>query len=391
MYNILAVDDDRTCLLILKEWLEKWGYQVTTVENAHEALSMLENKSFDLVITDIHMPEMNGFELQERINQNFNLPIILISADTRAEVMCIGIKNGAERFFVKPLVANNFKDIWQFVEWWKRTRSNNTTPLTQINGSSEESRTAVIDSHRDNDNNTLSGNTTGRGRKRLVWTSDLHTRFVEAILVIGYHKGSSRRAIYATLMQELDSSTNVASTGLGSVNSHKAHTQNMGSIIGSSTSNFIHNLSYSTNHMDYYHQNPLAQEHENYSNSANTNMPLGGNHFTPPSKVHLENNFQSYQLVDVGEEDNNNFSHENNFHHDQLSQLENKHGDPSMGISSGGNHFENTSAMDALELDGKIMTDESWFNNIGGEGDNDYWLNIEFDEDVDKDQNRGDI
>ncbi|WOG95596.1 hypothetical protein DCAR_0414921 [Daucus carota subsp. sativus] len=76
MYNILAVDDDRTCLLILKEWLEKWGYQVTTVENAHEALSMLENKSFDLVITDIHMPEMNGFELQERINQNFNLPII---------------------------------------------------------------------------------------------------------------------------------------------------------------------------------------------------------------------------------------------------------------------------------------------------------------------------
>lgn len=134
-------------------------------------------------------------------------------------------------------------------------------------------------------------------------------------------EGSSRRAIYATLMQELDSSTNVASTGLGSVNSHKAHTQNMGSIIGSSTSNFIHNLSYSTNHMDYYHQNPLAQEHENYSNSANTNMPLGGNHFTPPSKVHLENNFQSYQLVDVGEEDNNNFSHENNFHHDQLSQV----------------------------------------------------------------------
>ena len=86
----------------------------------------------------------------------------MISADTRAEVMCIGIKNGAERFFVKPLVANDFKDIWQFVEWWKRTRSNNTTPLTQINGSSEESRTTVIDSHRDNDNNTLSGNTTGK-------------------------------------------------------------------------------------------------------------------------------------------------------------------------------------------------------------------------------------
>ncbi|WOG95607.1 hypothetical protein DCAR_0414932 [Daucus carota subsp. sativus] len=151
MYNVLAIDDDRTCLYILKACLEKWKYQVTLVKDAHEALSMLRNKSFDLVITDVHMPDMNGLELQDRINQDFSLPVILISADSRAEVMCMGINNGAQRFFVKPIVADNLKDIWQFVEWWKRNRNHNTAPGTQINGSSEESLT-LIGSHKDKDN-----------------------------------------------------------------------------------------------------------------------------------------------------------------------------------------------------------------------------------------------
>ena len=49
---------------------------MTLVKDAHEALSMLRNKSFDLVITDVHMPDMNGLELQDRINQDFSLPVI---------------------------------------------------------------------------------------------------------------------------------------------------------------------------------------------------------------------------------------------------------------------------------------------------------------------------
>ena len=49
---------------------------MTIVKDAHEALSMLQNKSFDLVITDVHMPKMDGLKLQERINQDFGLPVI---------------------------------------------------------------------------------------------------------------------------------------------------------------------------------------------------------------------------------------------------------------------------------------------------------------------------
>lgn len=65
--------------------------------------------------------------------------------------MCMGIKNGAQRFFVKPIVAEDLKDIWQFAEWWKRNRNNNTAPCTQINESSQES---LVGSHKDNDNTT---------------------------------------------------------------------------------------------------------------------------------------------------------------------------------------------------------------------------------------------
>nr|XP_017246395.1 PREDICTED: two-component response regulator ORR25-like isoform X2 [Daucus carota subsp. sativus] len=171
---VLAVDDDRTCLFIMKACLKKWNYQVTIVKNANEALSMLGNKSFDLVLTDVHMPDMNGFELQRCIIQEFSLPVILISADTRAEVMCNGLKNGAQRFLVKPVMADDLKDIWQFAKWWKRTKNIISAPPSQISGSSQESVT-MVDSH--NGKNT-----------RLVWTWDLHSRFVEAILLIGYHR-----------------------------------------------------------------------------------------------------------------------------------------------------------------------------------------------------------
>ncbi|WOG95606.1 hypothetical protein DCAR_0414931 [Daucus carota subsp. sativus] len=46
------------------------------VKHANEALNMPGNKSFDLVLTDVHMPDMNGLELQQRINQEFSIPVI---------------------------------------------------------------------------------------------------------------------------------------------------------------------------------------------------------------------------------------------------------------------------------------------------------------------------
>ncbi|KAL1809250.1 hypothetical protein ACET3Z_026240 [Daucus carota] len=385
MYNVLAVDDDTTCLLILKACLEKWNYQVTVVKHAHEALSMLGNKPFDMVISDVHMPDMNGLKLQERINQDFGLPVILISADTRAEVMCMGIKNGAQRFFVKPIVAEDLKDIWQFAEWWKRNRNNNIAPCTQINESSEES---------------LVGR---RWRNRLVWTCELHSRFVEAILVIGYD-----RAVPANILGVM----NVVGLTRRQVASHLQKYQQFleGVLAGEK------NIEFSNwTDLNYYSRfvsgnpniillNQLKAEQRKGNSSASQN-PLrphkeGNLNTTARARNGSLSSFPRLPQLTIEEltrstiyatlpqkTDSSKNVASSGLGNSTLPKLGNKHGEPSMDISSCANQFGNTSAMNAPELGGEKMTDGSWFNNTGREDGNDYLLNVEDEDDEDEDLN----
>ena len=70
-----------------------------------------------------------------------------MSADPTAEVMCMGVNKGAQRFFVKPVVDDDLKDIYEFCEWWKRNKDNNTAP--QINRSCQENQ-RIVDNHNGN-------------------------------------------------------------------------------------------------------------------------------------------------------------------------------------------------------------------------------------------------
>uniref|UniRef100_A0A162AAK9 Response regulatory domain-containing protein n=1 Tax=Daucus carota subsp. sativus TaxID=79200 RepID=A0A162AAK9_DAUCS len=81
MYRILVVDDDRTSLIVAAACLKRWNYQVTAVSHPLEALSILEQrdeneKSYDVVLSDVHMPDMDGFKLMRRVNKEFNLPVV---------------------------------------------------------------------------------------------------------------------------------------------------------------------------------------------------------------------------------------------------------------------------------------------------------------------------
>ncbi|XP_074335136.1 two-component response regulator ORR25-like isoform X2 [Apium graveolens] len=126
------------------------------------------------------MPHMNGIELQRQINREFCLPVILISSDSTPELMYNGIQSGAQYFLLKPIVAEDLKNIWMFSVWWKRN---------SINRTSQEN----ADGH-----NAFSSNNIliARGAKRFVWTHRLHTQFVEALLVLGYHE-----AVPKTIME----------------------------------------------------------------------------------------------------------------------------------------------------------------------------------------------
>ena len=61
--KVLVVDDERSILLLLKEALTQWGYQVTVASSAADALNLLKSELFDALITDIRMPDMSGLEL----------------------------------------------------------------------------------------------------------------------------------------------------------------------------------------------------------------------------------------------------------------------------------------------------------------------------------------
>ncbi|KAL0400799.1 UNVERIFIED_CONTAM: Two-component response regulator ARR1 [Sesamum latifolium] len=122
--SILVVDDDTTCLSIVAAILKKFKYQVVTVKHPNDALCTLRIKggAFDLVVSDVHMPDMNGFELQRAIAQEFNLPVVLMSADDKESVALQGLESGAAFFIYKPVCPDDLRDLWQFAAMKKKSQ-----------------------------------------------------------------------------------------------------------------------------------------------------------------------------------------------------------------------------------------------------------------------------
>lgn len=102
--RILVVDDSITTRSLEKSILEHAGYKTSVAVNGKQAWSMLQEQTFDLVLTDIEMPEMNGFELTALIKQSerlHHLPVIIVTSLAREEDRQRGIDAGAEAFIVK--------------------------------------------------------------------------------------------------------------------------------------------------------------------------------------------------------------------------------------------------------------------------------------------------
>jgi len=107
--RILVVDDDLRLLNLLEDTLATIGYTTTTVKSAGEAIDLLSKKIYDLIITDISMPQMDGFELLNKIRKNYpNLPVIFITGAARPEY--IG-KANPEGFLAKPFRISNLEEL----------------------------------------------------------------------------------------------------------------------------------------------------------------------------------------------------------------------------------------------------------------------------------------
>ncbi|MBV8532123.1 MAG: response regulator [Candidatus Eremiobacteraeota bacterium] len=103
--RILVVDDDRNLRKIITANLELAGYDVTTAANGAEALQLLDEVNPDLVILDVMMPVMDGYETTRRIRHhgtNSNVPIILLTAKGEVEDKIEGFDAGADDYITKP-------------------------------------------------------------------------------------------------------------------------------------------------------------------------------------------------------------------------------------------------------------------------------------------------
>ena len=111
--RILAVDDEQTICVILENFLSP-DYEVITVNSGVEALSWLNNNHPDLIISDIQMKEMDGFELLQEIRLMGYLkhtPVIMLSGRTQSSERIKCYKMGAQDYLTKPFNPEELKEL----------------------------------------------------------------------------------------------------------------------------------------------------------------------------------------------------------------------------------------------------------------------------------------
>ncbi|KAK1352097.1 hypothetical protein POM88_053811 [Heracleum sosnowskyi] len=212
MVTILVVDDDRSCLAIVARLLNGCNYKVLTANNALDALCILRTRAikFDLVVSDVHMPDLNGFELQRRIHEEFQLPVVLMSADKKANNLCEGSQSGASLFIVKPISTEDLKLIWEFGNQWKKKLAKGKNIISDYSYDNDNEDDDNDDDNEDDIGNKLYEKNSKRKvqivdeddkdvgkniviegeplvtkKKKVVWTPILHENFIKAVHHLG--------------------------------------------------------------------------------------------------------------------------------------------------------------------------------------------------------------
>ena len=115
MKSVLIVEDSATTRSLITAVIEDAGdFEIVEAATGFEALKQLPTKSFDLILTDINMPDINGIELINfvKTNQRYShIPLIIISTEKSEEDRKRGLAAGAEAYVTKPFKAKELQDI----------------------------------------------------------------------------------------------------------------------------------------------------------------------------------------------------------------------------------------------------------------------------------------
>lgn len=217
--RVLVVDDDVTCLRILERMLNRFLYHVTTCTQAAVALALLRERKgfFHLVLSDVHMPDMDGFKLLEHVGLEMDLPVIMMSADGRTSAVMKGIKHGACDYLIKPIREEELKNLWQHVirKKWNESKeleqsgsfegnerqkpgnddaeyASSATEGTEGTLKHQRKRTSTKD---DDDDEPENDDPSASKRPRVVWSVELHQQFVCAVNQLGIDKAVPKRIL----------------------------------------------------------------------------------------------------------------------------------------------------------------------------------------------------
>lgn len=216
--RVLAVDDDPTCLKVLENLLRRCQYRVTTTGQAATALKLLREKKdqFDLVISDVHMPDMDGFKLLELVGLEMDLPVIMLSANGETQTVMKGITHGACDYLLKPVRIEQLSMIWQHVVRRRSSDAKNhgndnddSSKKLQlacaegdngsVNRNKRTSRKGRDDNGDDGDdsdeNSNENGDSSSQKKPRVVWSVELHRKFVAAVNQLGIDKAVPKKIL----------------------------------------------------------------------------------------------------------------------------------------------------------------------------------------------------
>ena len=121
MFQVLVVEDDRELRDLFCTVLEENGYHAIAANDGLQAFDLLESHYIDLIISDVMMPKLNGFEMTQAIrNAGYTMPILIISAKGQAADKQKGFQSGIDDYIVKPIDVNEM--IWRVEALLRRSQ-----------------------------------------------------------------------------------------------------------------------------------------------------------------------------------------------------------------------------------------------------------------------------
>jgi DNA-binding NtrC family response regulator len=110
--QVLIIDDDRSIAAALKIILEDNGYEAVVAMNAHQGIEQASLRQFDLIITDVQLPDLSGLDVLKILRKKTpDMPVIIITAQSTPEVVTQAMARGAFQLLPKPFLPSEILDL----------------------------------------------------------------------------------------------------------------------------------------------------------------------------------------------------------------------------------------------------------------------------------------